>query len=203
MTETRTRNIAIVLYDGVEILDFAGPYEVFYAASRHEGRPFEVFTIADRPQLVQCSSGLFVKPHYTLTDHPQVDIVVVPGGRFQPQDESNGRLVEWIRRQAPAMEIVSSVCTGFAALAQAGILDGKRATTHWQAIEYMREHFPTVDVVAGERFVDAGNVVTAAGVSAGIDMALHLVERICGSDVAEEVARYMEYDRYARPLAGV
>src|SRR5205823_2765581 len=144
----------------------------------------------------------FVQPHFTLDDHPPIDILIVPGGSFRPKAESNQRLVGWIREQAKTIEITSSVCTGFGALAQAGLLDGKRGTTHWGAIERMREMFPSVEIVSDARFVDNGNVVTAAGVSAGIDMALHLVERLCGPELAEEVARYMEYDRYVKGSAG-
>jgi transcriptional regulator GlxA family with amidase domain len=190
----RTRNVAIVLYEGVEILDFAGPYEVFAAAAHQEGHPFEVFTIADRDDLLTCSGGLVVKPRYTLENHPPVDLLVVPGGSFRPDEPANQRLVEWIRRNAESIEILSSVCTGAGALGRAGLLDGKQATTHWGAIERMRELFPAAEIVTGTRFVDTGKVVTAAGVSAGIDMALHLVERLCGREVAEQVARYMEYD---------
>jgi transcriptional regulator GlxA family with amidase domain len=193
-----TRNVGIVLYDQVEVLDFAGPYEVFVAASHDATHPFEVFTIADTDDLVTCSGGLQVKPRYTLSDHPAVDILVVPGGAFRPQEASNARLVQWIREHESAIEIVTSVCTGAFALGGAGLLGGLQATTHWGAVEQLSEAFPDVHVLADIRIVDTGHVITAAGVSAGIDMALHVVERLCGYDVARQVARYMEYDWRAR-----
>ena len=203
MDTSRTRNVAIVLYDGVEILDFAGPYEVFAAAAHSEGHPFEVFTIADHTDLITSNAGLQLKPHHSFADHPPVDIIIVPGGGFSPDKPANQRLIQWVRDHDASTELVTSVCTGAFALAGAGVLDGRQATTHWGSIDRMREGYPAIEVVEHARFVDTGHVVTAAGVSAGIDMALHLIERLCGRDLAERVAHYMEYDAKSREAAGV
>lgn len=193
MSESRTRSVAIAIYDGVEILDFAGPYEVFNSAPTPEGRGFSVVTVAVEDAPVTCSGGLRVLPHYTIANHPPLDIVVVPGGNTS-RERADGRLPAWLRAQNPGVEVLASVCTGAFLLGDAGVLSGKRATTHWGAIERLRKAFPDVDVVADERVVDTGRVVTSAGVSAGIDMALYLVERLLGRESAERTARYMEYD---------
>jgi transcriptional regulator GlxA family with amidase domain len=201
MAVSKTRNVGILLYEGVEILDFAGPYEVLFAASFGEGHPFEVFTIAADQDLVACTGNLLVKPRHSIDDHPPIDILVIPGGGFSSSEPAGRRVVEWIREREPSIEIVTSVCTGSYLLGKAGILSGQRATSHWGAIEWLRQKFPDVEFVDDQRVIDAGHVITAAGVSAGIDMALHLVERICGKDEAEKVARYMEYDWQPRKVA--
>jgi transcriptional regulator GlxA family with amidase domain len=196
MDTPRTRNVAIVLYENVEILDFTGPFQVFAAAGR-DGNGFAVFTVADHTDLITSAGGMRIKPDYAFGDHPPIDIVVVPGGGFRAEEPASRRLVDWVRHLDASAEIISSVCTGSGVLGRAGVLDGRKATTHWASIERLRELFPAVDVVAGARFVDTGHVVTAAGVSAGIDMSLHLVERLGGRDLAERTARYMEYDSRA------
>jgi transcriptional regulator GlxA family with amidase domain len=191
---SKTRNVGILLYDGVEVLDFAGPYEVLFAASFAEGHPFEVFTIAAEKDLISCAGNLLVKPHHSIDDHPSIDVLVVPGGHFRGGEAAAQRLIEWLREQEPGIEVVASVCTGSYFLGKAGVLGGRRATSHWGAIEHLRQEFPDVEFVDDERVIDTGHVITAAGVSAGIDMALHLVERVCGQAEADKVARYMEYD---------
>jgi transcriptional regulator GlxA family with amidase domain len=194
--------VGILIFDDVEVLDFCGPFEVF-SVSRPlpspeddgEGPPlFQVLTIAERPGIVRCTGGLLVQPHHTIEDHPPLDVLVVPGGRGTRRERTNPTLLEWIAVQDRRTALTTSVCTGSFLLAANGLLDGRRATTHWASIDWLRDNHPTVDVRDDERVVDEGRIVTSAGISAGIDMALHLVARLHGEAVARQTARRMEYD---------
>jgi transcriptional regulator GlxA family with amidase domain len=182
-------NVGIYLYELAEELDFAGPWEVL--AAWGGGRDdVDVFTIADSDAPITCAKGLRVLADHTWETTPELDVLLVPGGdsRGPAADEA---LLERIRTINGRGALVTSVCTGAFVLQAAGVLDGKPATTHWGAVERLREL--GVDV-RDERFVDAGDVVTAAGVSAGIDMALHLVARLDSVERAREVRRYIQYD---------
>jgi transcriptional regulator GlxA family with amidase domain len=197
--DPRLRTVGILIFDEVEVLDFCGPFEVFSIARQpgatgDDGRLFRVLTIAERPDVVSCRGGLLVQPHHTFADHPPLDLLVVPGGYGTRRERENPRLLRWIAEQDPQTEITASVCTGSFLLAAAGILAGRRATTHWGAIDWQRTHHPEVETHDDQRFVDEGHIITSAGVSAGIDMALHLVARLHGDDVAVTTARQMEYD---------
>jgi putative intracellular protease/amidase/YHS domain-containing protein len=187
----RTRkNVAIFVHEAVELLDFAGPAEVFAAADR--ARAFNVYTVAASEGEIVSQRFLTIKPRYTVADCPKPDVIVLPGGSTHiPLKDA--RVVEWIQKAAPDAEVVMSVCTGAFLLAKAGLLDGKEATTHWGSIEGLRKAAPKTKVHADRRVVDNGKVVTCAGVSAGIDGALHVVERMLGRQVARDTARYMEY----------
>lgn len=202
---THQRTVGILVFDDVEVLDFCGPFEVFAVSRSNDnrddsGKLFTVLTIAEEARIVRCRGGLLVQPHHTIADHPPLDILVVPGGAgVVPIYEGNVRVLDWIAAQAAQVELASSVCTGALLLAQRGLLDGKQATTHWSSIARLREHHPAIDVIENARFVDEGRIITSAGVSAGIDMALHVVERLCGDDVATRTARIMEYDRRTAP----
>ncbi len=195
------RNVGILIFPDVEILDFCGPFEVFASATlpaEIEGEPetrlFEVFTIAERSELVACRGGLLVQPNHTLDDHPPLDLVVIPGGYGTRREQENPVILDWIARQRRTGALTTSVCTGAFLLGAAGLLDGLRATTHWTTIDGLRTHLPTTEVLADERVVDEGEIITSAGVSAGIDMALHVVRRLHGDEVARRTARDMEYD---------
>jgi putative intracellular protease/amidase len=185
-----TRNVAIVLYDGVELLDFAGPGEVFSSAGY-----FRVFTVAPSHAPILSQGFVRVTPDYSVDDSPVPDILFVPGGNAGSLAK-NPAAMAWVKKVAPSAEVAMSVCTGAFVLGRAGLLDGKPATTHWSAIEGLRKSFPRTDVKSGVRYVDAGQVLTTAGVSAGIDGALHLVQRLLGDDVAWQTARYMQYDHW-------
>jgi transcriptional regulator GlxA family with amidase domain len=193
----RGKNVAIVIHEGVELLDFAGPGEVFESARLQGaagGEPwFHVYTVAPSARPVVSQRFLTVRPEHTIENCPMPDILVVPGGATSVllRDEA---FMDWFRRTAPRCEIVMSVCTGAFVLAEAGLLEGVEATTHWSALDSLRREFPAARVVEGRRFVDAGRIVTTAGVSAGIDGALHVVARLLGREVAERTARYMEYE---------
>jgi transcriptional regulator GlxA family with amidase domain len=187
-----TWTTGILLFDDAEELDFAGPYEVLgYAAKLVNGD--RVVTIAERPDPVTCAKGLRVLPHHTLADAPPLDVVLVPGGQGTRREVHNPVLIEWLRRVAPTCRFVTSVCTGALLLHEAGPARGKRVTTHWAFVETLRAR-GDVEVLAGPRWVRDGNLVTAAGVSAGIDMALWLVGQMHGIDVARNTQRGIEYD---------
>jgi transcriptional regulator GlxA family with amidase domain len=196
--------VGILLFDAVEVLDFAGPYEVFSRTRLTPGiesrrsldsAPFRVFTVAARPDPVTATGGLRVLPDYDTSTAPAIDILVVPGGfgtRAVLQDDG---MLAWIRQTAAGARRVTSVCTGSLLLARAGLLAGRRATTHWGALELLAGLDPSIRVEAEPRVVDDG-IVTSAGVSAGIDMALAVVEAMHGRAVADETARYMDYLRH-------
>jgi transcriptional regulator GlxA family with amidase domain len=193
-------NIGILIFDEVEVLDFCGPFEVFSVASlmavnlkKRDEAPFGVFTIAERPGIIKARGNLLVQPHFTITDHPPVDLLLVPGGQGTRKEVNNPALIGWIAKVAEQSKLNTSVCTGSFMLGKAGLLEGKKVTTHWLSLDRMADSFPQVQVQRGVRWVDEGQVVTSAGISAGIDMSLHLVERILGRVVAEATAKQMEY----------
>lgn len=201
MTAADQTTVGILIFDGVEVLDFCGPFEVFSVAQdqgaggeRVERPPFRVLTIAERPAIVRCLGDLLVQPHHTITDHPPLDVLVVPGGRGSRRERSNPVLLAWIAAQNRRTALTTSICTGAFLLAANGLLDGRRATTHRASIDRLREHHPAIDVRADERVVDEGRIVTSAGSSAGIDMALHLVARLEGEKIAVDATRMMEYE---------
>jgi transcriptional regulator GlxA family with amidase domain len=189
-----TRNLAILVFEDVEVLDFCGPFEVFTVASRFTEPPaFNVVTVAEKPWPVLTRGGLSVKPHYRLADCPRPDLLLVPGGQGTRREMHNPTLIEWIKARSQDAELVLSVCTGALLLAKAGLLDGLKATTHHGAIDLLRQVAPKTTVHADRRFVDNGRGVCSAGIAAGIDMSLHVVGRLLGKEVAEKTARQMEY----------
>lgn len=193
--------VGILIFDEVELLDMAGPYEVFTTASRVHARTqpvgtpplFNVTTLAHDTRAVCARAGLRLQPDATLHDHPPLDCAIVPGGVV---DAELGRaeLMAWIAAQARTTRIVASVCTGALLLAHAGVLDGLEATTHWEDVDALRALRPGLRVREGLRWVDAGAIVTSAGISAGIDMSLHLVERLHSRKLALRTARQLEFD---------
>ncbi len=188
------RNVAVLLFPDVELLDFAGPFEVFTTASRQSDPPaFHVFTVAEQRGPLLAKNGLSVNPHHRLADCPSLDLLVAPGGLGTRKEMHNEALIGWIRQVAEQAEIVLSVCTGALLLAKAGLLDGLAATTHHGAIDLLRQVAPGATVREGVRFVDNGTLVTSAGIAAGIDAALYVVGKLLGQELAEKTARYMEY----------
>jgi putative intracellular protease/amidase/YHS domain-containing protein len=190
------RNVAILVFNGMELLDFAGPAEVFSNAGR--GPTFNVYTVAATREPITSQGLVTTTPRHTFADCPRPDIVVVPGGNTRTLAKEE-KTLDWIRQSASQAEIVLSVCTGAFVLANAGLLDGQEATTHWASIERLRQQFPKTTVREKRRFVDNGKIVTAAGVSAGIDASLHVVERLLGQGAARETAKYMEYNWQPAP----
>jgi transcriptional regulator GlxA family with amidase domain len=185
--------IGLLIFDGAEELDFVGPWEVFTMAAKARD-DIRVVTIAERPGPVACAKGMRVLPDHTLADAPALDVVMVPGGIGTRREVDNPVVIDWLRRTAPGLRWVTSVCTGALLLCEAGFAHGKRVTTHWAFIEDLRKRYPDVEVLADVRYVRDENVCTAAGVSAGIDLALWLTGQIWGIDTARKTQRAMEYD---------
>ena len=198
MSQESELTVGIFIFDGVEVLDFCGPFEVFSVA-RSPGDPgeshglFQAVTIAEEDRIITCSGGLQVKPQATMKNHPPLDILVVPGGSVA-RELAAPAVLEWIGQQDQQTRLTTSVCTGAFLLAERGLLNQLRATTHWFWIEQMRQRYPAIKVLADTRIVDEGHIITSAGISAGIDMSLHVVSRLYGEEVAAQTARDMEYD---------
>ncbi len=184
------RKVAILIWDGVELLDFAGPAEVFTTAQR--GRAFEVYTVAAERYPVVSQNFLSINPQHALRGAPGPDILVIPGGNTDIPIRHEATM-DWVRHASHAAEVTMSVCTGALVLAAAGLLDGLEATTWHAAIDRLREAAPRTRVLDNRRVVDNGRIITSAGVSAGIDAAIHLVSRLLGDVAALDTARYMEY----------
>lgn len=193
----------ILIFDGVEVLDFAGPFEVFSrtrltpgAESRRddESAPFDVFTVSPDGGAVTATGGLVVVAEHSFATAPDIDLLVVPGGFGTRALLDDERVLAWIRAASAAARQVTSVCTGALLLARVGVLRGKKATTHWGALDLLGEVDPSIEVQREARVVRDG-VVTSAGVAAGIDMAFAIVEELCGRAVADETAHYIEYPR--------
>src|SRR5262245_11343833 len=196
------KRVGILIFPDVEVLDFCGPFEVFSVTRldeqlrREEPSPFEVVLVAEQAGSVKTTGGMMVTPHHTIDTCPPLDVLVVPGGWGTRAEIKNPRLLDWIKARAAQVETLTSVCTGSMLLGQAGLLDGGHATTHWRALQWMRAAFPAVTVEEKRHVVEDGNVLTSAGISAGIDMALKVVARYHGEAVARNTARSMEY-RYS------
>jgi transcriptional regulator GlxA family with amidase domain len=199
MASIQQKTVGILLFPEVEVLDFCGPFEVFTVTRlneskrREEPSPFRVLLVADSAEPVFAAGGMRVVPDCTTTVCPALDVLVVPGGWGTREQMKNPRLIDWIRQRAPKVETVTSVCTGSLLLGQTGILDGRRATTHWASLSLLRERFPKINVVDDQHIVEEDKILTSAGISAGIDLALRIVSRYFGEPVARNTARYMEY----------
>jgi transcriptional regulator GlxA family with amidase domain len=188
-------NVAIFIYDGVEVLDFGGPGEVFAATILDNNNAFNVYTVAVKKDPILSQGFVTVTPQYTIDNCPKPDILVLPGGSAKKSME-NEKLIQWIKNTSKDTKITMSVCTGAMLLSKAGLLDGKECTTWHGAIDVLQKITPQTKVHKNTRFVDNGQIITTAGVSAGIDGALHVVSRLFGEEKAEEVAKYMEYDKW-------
>jgi transcriptional regulator GlxA family with amidase domain len=198
-------SVGILIFDGVELLDFAGPFEVFSrtrlvpgADSRRseESAPFQVFTVAKARAFVTTTGGLQVIPRHAFAEAPRIDLLVVPGGFGTRGLLHDAATLDWIRRVAAEARQVTSVCTGSLLLAKAGLLEGRRATTHWNALDLLESLHAGLTVDREQRVVDDG-IISSAGVASGIDMAFYVVEKLFGREVADETARFIEYRRDA------
>jgi transcriptional regulator GlxA family with amidase domain len=191
--------VAIYLYPEVELLDFAGPYEVFTTASRvfkrgnpREAEPFKVFTVAREDGPIRSRAGLLATPDYSFATCPAIDLLLIPGG-VVAGELAIPAVSAWISRTAASARLTASVCTGSFLLAKAGLLEGIQATTHWEDIADLQAMFPSLAVLENRRWVDAGSIVTSAGISAGLDMSLHLVQRLVGRELAVDTARQLDF----------
>ena len=191
----QTRNVAILIFDDVEILDFCGPYEVFgVTGTGNDSQPFNVYTVAEHSKPILARNQLSINPQYTIANCPPSDILLVPGGFGTRREMHNLVLIDWIRQCFEHSELLLSVCTGALLLAKAGLLENLAATTHHLAIDLLKEVAPNTEIRAGDRFVDNGKIILSAGISAGIDMSLYVVAKLLGKKAAIETAEYMEYD---------
>lgn len=188
-----------MLFEDIEVLDFCGPFEVLSAVRlneeqrREQPSPFDVWLVAENPEPVTTTGNMKVIPHYTFENCPPLDILVVPGGWGTRTEMNNPIMLDWLRARAAEVETLTSVCTGSMLLGFAGLLNGRHATTHWRSLDWMRDAFPEVTVEFEKHVVEDGPVVTSAGISAGIDMALRVVVRYFGENIARATARHMEY----------
>ena len=198
------RNVAIFIFDDVEVLDFAGPFEIFSVCGLRNGgeKPFNVYTVAEKKN-IRARNNLLITANYLLTDCPVPDIVLIPGGGGMHPDGTafgsrkemhNEVLLDWVRMQNKTAELMLSVCTGSLVLAKAGLLEGLAATTHWKAVKAMEDAAPNTTLFPEKRWVDNGRIILSAGVSAGIDMSLYVISKLLGKEVADENARYIQYD---------
>lgn len=194
-----TRQVAIYLYENAEVLDFCGPFEVFTTASRlhlraHPGDPvpFKVKLLAAETSPVEARGGFRVSPDDLFSNCQEIAVLLIPGGVVTRELE-NKELLSWIERISNSAEIIASVCTGSFILAEAGLLSGRRATTHWEDLDEFGQMFPDVQVVSEARWVEEGRLITSAGISAGIDMSLQIVSRLEGAELARATARQMDY----------
>ncbi|MGG3726242.1 DJ-1/PfpI family protein [Bacillus wiedmannii] len=188
-------SVGIFLFNEVEVLDFAGPFEVFSVTEADEEKTFTVYTVSQNGEMITARNGLKVKPDYSIEDLPPVDILIIPGGKGVRENEvQNDIIINWVRQQMKEVKLMTSVCTGALLLAKAGLLEGLKATTHWASIQTFKKDFPNVEVMENVKFVDEGHIITSAGISAGINMSFHIVKNLLGVEIAEETAKSMEYD---------
>jgi transcriptional regulator GlxA family with amidase domain len=198
------RNVAIFIFDDVEVLDFTGPFEIFSVCGLRSGgeKPFNVYTVAEKQQ-IRARNNLLIMANYLLDNCPAPDILLIPGGGgihadgtpFGSRKEMHNEIVlNWIREKNKTVELLLSVCTGSLILAKAGLLDGLSATTHWKALEAMQVAAPNTKLFPEKRWVDNGRIILSAGVSAGIDMSLYVISKLLGKEAADENAQYIQYD---------
>ena len=200
---SRARNVAILIFNDVEVLDFAGPFEVFSITGKRDGSdPFNVYTVAETSPIL-ARNALSINPHYGLNNCPPPDILIVPGGGGYHQDGTpygtrkeidNQALLSWIKQQSQTTEKLLSVCTGALLLAKIGVLEGKVVTTHQGAIAQLTEMLSPAQVHPNARIADNDTIILAGGIAAGIDMSLYVVAKLLGVETAVETAKYMEYD---------
>jgi len=192
----KKRNVAILIFDDVEVLDFAGPFEVFSVTNElSEYSLLNVYTVAREKAAVTARNGLSVNPDYSINEAPQPDILIIPGGSGTRPLLLQQDILAWITQSANNAEKVLSVCTGALLLAKIGLLNGIKSTTHNSAFETLAEIAPDTEIVRDVRFIDTGKVITSAGISAGIDMSLYVIEMLFGKEAAQHTAEYMEYRR--------
>ena len=187
-------NVGIYIYDQAEVLDFSGPFEVFSTASRvcKNDNPFDVFLISETGNPIRARAGYRVLPSYGFNNHPMIDVLIVVGG-VHSNEMDKTQVMEWIYQQSTNAPITASVCTGAFLLAKARVLKEHKVTTHWEDIADLRIAFPKLNVIENVRWVDEGSIITSGGISAGIDMSLHLVSKLHSSDLAEKTARQMDF----------
>ena len=191
--------VGILIFDDVEILDVAGPFEVFAVTRLNEKQrlqqssPFKVYLISETNKQITAIGGLRLTPDMTISECPELDLLVIPGGWGTRKESKNKILVKWIGNQFTNNRLIASVCTGSSLLGKAGLLDGRDATTHWRAFDFLQESAPKARILKDVRFTLTEPIFTSAGISAGIDLALRIVSHVFGTEVGQATARQMEY----------
>lgn len=185
-------NIGIYIYDNAEVLDFSGPFEVLSTAKRLTGNNWNIVLIAESDSIVTARGGFTVCPHYSIENHPPLDILIVVGG-VHTEEVKKTNVINWIAKANASTSRTLSVCTGAFLLAEAGLLDGLSVTTHWEDIPDLTLNYPELFVLKNKRWVLDGKYITSGGISAGIDMSLYLVSLLSSIEVAEKTAKQMEY----------
>ena len=185
-------NIGIYIYDDAEVLDFSGPFEVLSTANRLGNKNWNVFLVSEKPDVVQARGGFLVHGHFSFETHPNIDVLIVVGG-IHTEEVKKPTVISWISNVASTSKRVASVCTGAFILAEADLLNGLTVTTHWEDIADLSATYPKLNVVSDHRWVSQGKYITSGGISAGIDMSLHLVSELSTLNLAEQTAKQMEY----------
>ncbi|MEO1436258.1 MAG: DJ-1/PfpI family protein [Bacteroidota bacterium] len=192
---SKKRTVAILIFDEAEVLDFAGPFEVFSVTSElNNFEPFDVFTVSATSEAISAVNGLSVNPKYDFTTCPPIDILIIAGGNGTRAIYQDSGYLDWIANIHQNTEFTLSICSGARLLGQLGLLDGQPYCTHHQVYDHLQEIAPTGLPQKGLRFVHSGKIYTSGGISAGIDLSFHLVEKLLGESIAEKTATYMEYD---------
>ncbi|NMF47836.1 DJ-1/PfpI family protein [Pseudoalteromonas arctica] len=185
-------NIGIYIYDDAEVLDFSGPFEVLSTANRLGNKNWNVFLVSEKPDVVQARGGFLVHAHFSFETHPNIDVLIVVGG-IHTEEVKKPTVISWVSNVASTSKRVASVCTGAFILAEANLLNGLTITTHWEDIADLSATYPKLNVVSDHRWVSQGKYITSGGISAGIDMSLHLVSELSTLNLAEQTAKQMEY----------
>jgi transcriptional regulator GlxA family with amidase domain len=187
-------NIGIYIYDDAEVLDFSGPFEVFSTASRflEEKNKFNVFLIAEKNESVKARGGFNVNPKYDILTHPKLDVLIVSGG-VHTHEVKKDNVISWIKEVSLTTKLVTSVCTGAFLLAQAKVIRNHNVTTHWEDINDLKKNYPSLNIVKNVRWVDENEIITSGGISAGIDMSLHIVSKLRSIEIAHKTAQQMEF----------
>ncbi len=191
--------VGILIFDDVEILDVTGPFEVFAVTRLNEKQrlqqssPFKVYLISETKKQILAIGGLRLTPDVTISECPELDLLIIPGGWGTRKESKNKILLNWIGNQFTNDRLIASVCTGSSLLGKAGLLDGRDATTHWRAFDFLQESAPKARILKDVRFTLTEPIFTSAGISAGIDLALRIVSHLFGTEVGQATARHMEY----------
>ena len=192
------KNVGIYMFNKVELLDFAGPYEVFSSTSEsNDHKAFKVFTVSEDGGAIKSVNGLIVIPDYSFDNHPKIDILIIPGGEGTKNEIKKKKVMEWVNKTQGSAEIMATVCSGARIPAVLGLLDDLEATTHHSVIEDVKKLAPKVTIDHTKRFIDNGKIMTSGGISAGIDLSLHIVKKLCGEETANKTMEYMEYGEAA------
>lgn len=190
----KVKNVAILIFDNVEVLDFTGPYEVFNDANRVTGKNyFSVYTIAENKKQITSRDGLKIVPDFTIKNCPPPYILIIPGGQGRKIVMNNSTITDWIKAQFKKLELLLSVCTGAFIISKTGLLKGLKATTHHESYSEFEETFKDVELVKNVKYVDNGKIITSGGIASGIDMSLYVVGKLLGKDISQAVKTHLEY----------